>query len=105
MPETIRPVGTALRELVDRRVGDVQAENVNAAIDQRQEVPAVATADIQASGDALHRGSQKDVVDERDGGLVNVPAPSVLVVPGVRSGPRHTHRATLSGNRDRCGPP
>ena len=78
----IAAVGTLLVQLRDRFGRDVQPNQVEPSIEQRNKVAAVAAADIETSPQAVLAGGGHDVLDEADGRLVSE-------MPGrVRSVPR-----------------
>ena len=79
------PVGQTLSQVRNRHPGDVQANEVQPSLEERQVVAAVAAADVEAwlIAQVRESGSLENVFDKRDGRFTDVSAVSVLVVPGL----------------------
>jgi predicted phosphodiesterase len=99
-------LGRPLGEPGQRRRRDVEADEVEAGLDERQVVSAVAAADVEALGaeQVVLADGGEDVSDERQRRLVAVPAGGVLDVPSLGDAveliPSRRHRRIVSSARD-----
>ena len=101
-----RRSGRPLSEPGQRRRRDVEADEIEAGLDERQVVAAVAAANVETLGadQVVLANGGDDVRDERQRRLVAVAASGVLVVPRVRDAvqliPSRPHRLIVSSGRD-----
>jgi hypothetical protein len=95
--QALATIGRALGQLREGCRRDVEADQVEAALDQGQVVVAVAAADVEAVGaeEAVLGGDSEDVGDEGQRRLVAVAAGGVLDVPSPRG-----HLTWISSPRD-----
>src|SRR5579884_1825566 len=97
--ERVAPLGDAFRKLREGNRRDVEAHDIEARTDQRHIIAAVATADVEAAGDAgLTRGGQ-DIVEKRLRRLGIVTPGLVLSVPGAGAFTPHAARRSLRLDR------
>jgi len=81
-----RQMWVARLELCDGLLRDIESDQIQSRIDERDIVPSVAAADIQAPSPHDLRLIAKDVddaPDERNGRLVAVSAAAIFVVPAA----------------------
>ncbi|GAA1422053.1 hypothetical protein GCM10009662_80510 [Catellatospora coxensis] len=83
--QPVGAVGTACPQLGDRFGGDVDADQVQARVEQGQQVTAVAATDVDASAQPVPGSRRHDVVDEADGRVVEVSTGKVLDIPQLGS--------------------
>jgi len=84
--QALAAVRATLGQLRDRPCRDVEADQVEITVDERQVVAAVAAADVEAGGaeQSICTAGGENVGDERQRRLVAVAAGRVLGVPGLR---------------------
>ena len=83
--KTAASLGCALGKLLERALGDIEADEIEPGVDEREVVAAVAAADVDALArdQVVSARRRDDVRDERQRRLVAIAAGRIFDIPGV----------------------